>query len=209
MNTDPIQAPTYCNYCRRESHVGASCQTLPLPPLCLTLQPPWPQAFLYARKRLENRSAGVAAQIGGYRGLVGLTQSKGYSSMYGLQDALYAAVDVMRDFGVVLGTSADWLSTAGKLFIVADLIRIDRPHEARGNPWHVEVQHGLIFGKVWEVEPITATGAQGAWRPAKWCSKCGHILAAGARGAPKAACEHVWIESFPRPELRVVREVLP
>lgn len=50
--------------------------TLPLPPLCLTLLPPWPQAILYAGKRIENRSAGVAAQIGGYRGLVGLLQSK-------------------------------------------------------------------------------------------------------------------------------------
>jgi hypothetical protein len=62
---------------------------------------------------------------------------------------------------------------------------------------------------VWEVEPTTATGAQGAWRPAKWCTKCGHILAAGARVAPKSACEHIWIESFKRPQLRVVREVLP
>lgn len=42
---------------------------LPLPSRCLTLLPPWPFAIRYAGKRLENRSAGVAASLRGYRGL--------------------------------------------------------------------------------------------------------------------------------------------
>ena len=185
--------------------------TIHLPLLCLTLLPPWPQAILYAGKRLENRTAGVAAQIGGYRGLVGLTQSKA-----GLDDAVipaeFEACAIEHEHklgGSVLGRRDQWKKTAGKLFIVADLIRIDRPHEARGNAWHVPGQHGLIFGKVWEVEPLPARGGQGAWEPS-WCGIC-HSISARHKTMKCATCNTgaEYNTLGERPQLRIVREVLP
>jgi hypothetical protein len=136
--------------------------TIPLPPLCLTLLPPWPQAILHAGKRMENRSAGVSAQIGGYRGLVGLSQSKGFSSSYTATDADFDADHIEHACKLSEGSLYEhWKERFGKLFLVVNLVRIFRPHEARSNPWHVEGQHGLLFDKVYEVEPITCTGAVG------------------------------------------------
>jgi hypothetical protein len=184
--------------------------TIPLPRLCLTLLPPWPQAFLYASKRLENRSAGVAAQIGGYRGMVGLSQSKGYSKDWTVRDAEFAATDIEQRIeelpGSMLGRGDTWQRTAGKLVLVAELIRIDRPHEARGNPWHVPGQHGLIFGRVWEVEPVACVGGVGAWR-SQWCVACKKVVA-DTQGLTCKTCLSKLVSGPDCPALNVVREVL-
>jgi hypothetical protein len=197
--------------------------TIPLPPLCLTLLPPWPQAILYTGKRLENRSAGVSAQIGGYRGLVGLSQSKAKSrkeQQAAISLALTALVRPAREGMNTAGYTTTiteeaqdvagsiW-DNAGKLFLVANLARVLRPHEARGNPWHAEGQHGLLFDKVWEVEPVNARGGQGAWKP-YWCAQCGAISAAH-KSMQCATCEagHAYDNNGERPQLRIIREVSP
>ncbi len=192
--------------------------TIEVPPVCLTLLPPWPQAILHAGKRLENRSAGVAAQIGGYRGMIGLSQSKTWKRAHETDACCY----IMTNGSISLESRKRFAQniaetetrTAGKLLLVAELIRIDRPFEAHGNPWHVEGQHGLILDKVWEVEPVPCTGAVGAWKP-KWCAKCGHIYANGSR-TPNACytCKTRDPEFGPstladRPQLRIVRECVP
>jgi hypothetical protein len=178
--------------------------TIPLPRLCLTLLPPWPQAFLYAGKLLENRSAGVAAQIGAYRGMVGLSQSKGFSRRHEHDDALCIADDIIRRTGADARTRV-WAPTAGKLFIVAELIRIDRPHEARGNPWHVPGQHGLIFGRVWEVEPVACVGGVGAWR-SQWCAACKKVVA-DTQGLTCKTCLSRLVSGPDCPQLEVIAEV--
>jgi hypothetical protein len=176
--------------------------TIPLPRLCLTLLPPWPQAIMHAGKRLENCSASVAAQIDTYRGHVGLSQSKTWNN----KDAHASLHELVRKRldKPGLERSAGWDKAAGKLVLVAELIRVDRPHEARGNPWHVPGQHGLIFGRVWEVEPVACVGGVGAWR-AQWCVACKKIVA-DTQGLACKTCLSKLVSGPECPQLRVVRE---
>ena len=205
--------------------------SLPLPLICITCLPPWPQAMMFAGKNLENRDANVAARLAPFVGQnIGISQSKGFTKQWSKHDAVMAALEIEfnqrhrpgfkhRD----LGREEDWPKTAGKLILVARLDRIAKPSEYSRNPWHFASQHGLVLGKVWQVEPVTCTGGAGAWEPT-WCVKCGHIMADNARAplcCPK--CKAIWPEnrmtrkgmehlnancgaSIERPQLRIVRE---
>jgi len=146
-------------------------------------------------KRLENRGYGVVKQLGEYRGLIGLSQSKGFNREYTVEDAIDSAEDIEADSSrdaYMLGRAEQWAQTAGKLWLVAEFTRVvspefmktvpDSKYENTKHPladqkeWHVEGQWGLILGSVWEVEPVSCTGGIGAWTP-YWCTECHHIQA--------------------------------
>lgn len=181
--------------------------TIPLPPLCLTLTPPWPQAIAYAGKRLENRRRGVAKGIGSYRGLIGLSQSKtdlDRSVVPEEFDAVRVEAEQRIDVGL-LGRRDQWRPTAGKLWLVADLVDVLPPDRCEGADWHVSGQWGLILGQAYEVEPVACMGGQGAWRP-QWCFKCGKVVA-DSHGKLHKACGSTLLQSYMAPALRVVREL--
>jgi hypothetical protein len=193
--------------------------TIPLPERCLTLLPPWPQAILHAGKCLENRGYGVVRQLGDYRGLIGLSQSKGFSANYTEDDAYAATVDLMNRgmMQLVHPYPDQWQRTAGKLFIIAELTRIVSPDlmaavPEEGHPlseakkWHVPGQWGLILGSVWEVEPVPCTGGVGAWQPGLWC-RCGHVYADSAKLPARCFSCKEGFADIERPQLKVVREV--
>ena len=161
--------------------------SLPLPLICITCLPPWPQAMMHAGKNIENRDATVAARLAPFVGQnIGISQSKGYPSYH----TKYDAEDQVREVEFMLrhdegfnhgdlGRAKDWEATAGKLVIVARLDRIAHPHDSWKNRWHVAGQHGLVLGKVWQVEPLPCRGAVGAWSP-RWCGICQSISAPNA-----------------------------
>ena len=204
-------------------------QTITLPEFCLTLLPPWMQCTAVEHpnaKRLENRGLGVAHRLVNWRGVVGLSQSKGFSSQYGEDDAIEDAIEAEQHNGLPymrLGRAREWKPTAGKLWLAAELLDVLSPEQAEGRAWHVPGQWGLIWGRIWLLEPIACAGAMGAWRP-RWCSKCLHIYADAAQ-VPQAcrSCGAVFPENFlddeklfflnaagrevDRPALRVVREL--
>lgn len=113
-----------------------------LPERGLTLLPPWPQAIVFADKRLENRGASIAGRIGTWRGMVALTQSKVWS-----KDALRDAFDISIDRGLATlsqlgdapgGMERDggiWKQWAGKLVAVAELMDVLPPDRCEGEPW--------------------------------------------------------------------------
>lgn len=68
-----------------------------LPERGLTLLPPWPQAIVFADKRLENRGASVAGHIGTWRGMVALTQSKKWDTKDVQDDADYLVIRGLID----------------------------------------------------------------------------------------------------------------
>ena len=152
--------------------------SLPLPQICITCPPPWPQAMMHAGKNLENRDASVAARLAPFVGQnIGISQSKTWIET----DASRIAESLMRSghIGMCEPEAQDWANTAGKLLLVARLDRIAKPSEYGRNPWHIAGQHGLVLGKVWQVEPVTCAGGAGAWEPT-WCVKCGHVIADNA-----------------------------
>ena len=187
--------------------------TIPLPPICITCLPPWPQAMMFAGKNIENRDANVAARLAPFVGQnIGISQSKGFPSYYPVEQAELEAHCIANDFGDELrdplGGTETWKQTAGKLLLVARLDRIAKPSEYGRNPWHVAGQHGLVLGKVWQVEPVPCRGAVGAWKP-YWCASCGAISAA-SKSMQCAHCKagHAYDEAGERPQLRIVRECL-
>ena len=187
--------------------------TIPLPPICVTCLPPWPQAMMFAGKNIENRDANVAARLAPFVGQnIGISQSKGFPSYYPVEQAELEAHCIANDFGDELrdplGGTETWKQTAGKLLLVARLDRIAKPSEYGRNPWHVAGQHGLVLGKVWQVEPVPCRGAVGAWKP-YWCASCGAISAA-SKSMQCAHCKagHAYDEAGERPQLRIVRECL-
>lgn len=187
-----------------------------LPERGLTLLPPWPQAIVFADKRLENRGASVAGHIGTWRGLVALSQSKTWdraeaegSSAWLIQERL-ATIDQLCP-----GPSDGWTRWAGKLVAVAELLDILPPTRCEGDPWHVSGQHGLILGQVWEVEPIPIIGGRGCW----FAGQCPQCEALQARDRIDGTCRrcgvrpggHTGTSGFDprpwvRPELKIVRE---
>jgi len=183
--------------------------TLPLPPFCLTLTPPWPQAIAYAGKRLENRHRSVAKGIGTYRGMIGLSQSKTPRIAASEWDACNSlCTDIELDHGLIegtLGMPEDIKVTSGKLWLVADLVDVLPPDRCEGADWHVSGQWGLILGQVYEVEPVACMGGQGAWRP-QWCFKCQKVVA-DSHGKVCKACKTTLAPASEAPALRVVREL--
>jgi hypothetical protein len=196
--------------------------TIPLPTKCLTLLPPWPQAIALEHedaKRLENRGYGVARQLEGFRGHIGLSQSKVFKVDYFEDDVIDQASTVVHEFGLkkrALGNPETWRLTAGKLWLVAELTRIVSPDEmarvdskhglAEAKRWHVAGQFGLILGSVWEVKPMPCSGGVGAWL-ARWCAACGHIQADSQGDRCRGCKEHGTLrDGGDRPQLKVVKE---
>ncbi len=183
--------------------------SLPLPERAYTCLPPWPQAKAYADKRLENRGYGVARQIGEWRGLVAVSQSKIWDPKE-TREALgfLKSVHLLNDRLALLGRDEvqDW---AGKLVLVAELVDVLPPERCAGAAWHVPGQWGLILGRVWLVEPVPVSGGQGLWTP-MWCARahCRHIQADSQGQRCKACGEPSQRWSGTRPELRVVRECM-
>jgi hypothetical protein len=199
--------------------------SIPLPTKCLTLLPPWPQAIALEHedaKRLENRGYGVAKQLEAFRGLIGLSQSKAFNADYTEEHAKGQAHIVEYEFRLKkrsLGNPETWKLTAGKLWLVAELIRIVSPEEMAAVPeeghglsdakrWHVPGQFGLILGSVWRVEPMPCTGGIGAWT-ARWCAACGHLQADSQGDRCRSCKEHgVLRDEGEWPQLKVVKECL-
>jgi len=178
--------------------------TLPLPPLCLTLTPPWPQAIAYAGKRIENRHASVAKGIGSYRGLIGLSQSKA-TNRDDIEDIVGTLFDAELWDNATIPPYDSYAPLAGKLWLVADLVDVIPPDLCEGDDWHVSGQWGLILGQVYEVEPVACMGGQGAWRP-QWCFKCQKVVA-DSHGKVCKACKTTLAPASEAPALRVVREL--
>lgn len=180
------------------------------PAKCLTLLPPWPQAIAYAGKRIENRSSGVVSQLRGYRGLVGLSQSKN-TMKPGLVDAeVVATMQDLHDRGLgvwrgVLPRQLNVTAWGSHLCLVAELIDIRPPSRAGDDPWHVRGQWGLVLGRVWEIEPVPCMGGQGAWRP-QWCDVCKKIIA-DSHGATCKTCLSSNKSGPEIPALKITREV--
>ena len=198
--------------------MGAVVSTIPLPEVCLTLLPPWMQCIATEHenaKRLENRGYGVAKQIGAWRGIVGLSQSKGFSSQYGEDDAIEDAIEAEHNHGfpyMRLGRVREWQKTAAKLWLAAELLDVLPPERCIGVDWHVPEQWGLILGRVWLLEPVPCTGAVGAWEP-QWCIDCGHVYANASRipevcYSCKCRLRCASWEGPTRKQLKVVKEVV-
>lgn len=174
------------------------------PPVCLTLRPPWPQAIAYAGKRLENRNRGVASQLGTYRGFVGLSQSKWSAAL----DRAAGEIEfdlLTREVMKCPPSAIVRYERSGKLWLVAEVVDVLPPERCAADPWHVEGQHGIIMGKVYEVEPVPCVGGQGAWRP-RWCFLCRTIVA-DSHGAWCKRCG-TGLGSL-APNLNIVRECEP
>lgn len=182
--------------------------TIELPHRGLTLLPPWPQAIIVADKRLENRGYGVARQLGDWRGLIALSQSKGFSRDWTEEDAWDAAQTIEEQHGLpsrAITGGAPWVRWAGCLVAVAELMDVLPPERCDGAPWHVPGQWGLILGRVWQVEPVPCVGGVGAWTM-EWCGACLRPLADSSRGCPAHRGERRVREGLARPSLRVIRE---
>lgn len=169
----------------------------------LTLLPPWLQAILRAGKRLENRSANVAHRIGGWRGLIALTQSKAWDREEEADTILSLLDDelIPRGGSEFMTLSKDW---AGKIVGVAELIDVRSPEACAGHPWHAEGQWGLMLGRVWEVEPVPCIGSRGMWWLVR-CPQCDTVQGLDGFSAPCRKCKHRGCD-WGRVDLRVVRE---
>jgi hypothetical protein len=200
---------------KKENHMTS----IPLPPVCLTCLPPWPQAMMYAGKNLENRCESVARRLAPFVGqTIGISQSKGAHPANRITEDCHEALVYLANSELAphwVGQTPRRLGIEdgrGKLLLVAKLDRIAAPSEFGSNAWHVEGQHGLVFGNVWQVEPVACTGGTGAWRP-NWCDQCGHIVADNARTPEQCpTCKADWHKhgvhhaTIDRPKLRIVRE---
>lgn len=184
-----------------------------LPERGLTLLPPWPQAIVFADKRLENRGASVAGHIGTWRGLVALSQSKKWDANDTKDDVEYLVIRGLVDDEAPRDWDAIQKQWAGKLVAVAELMDVLPPDRCEGDPWHVPGQHGLILGQVWEVEPVPIIGGRGCWYAGQ-CPQCDTLQ---ARDRIDGTCRRCGVRpggaragfDWRRPELKIVRECKP
>lgn len=193
-----------------------------LPERGLTLLPPWPQAIVFADKRLENRGATVAGHIGAWRGMVALSQSKVWhwqttprvrsddSALYNVVKLKTAGLIADNAQGFSFAEISIW---SGKLVAVAELMDVLPPDRCEGDPWHVPGQHGLILGQVWEVEPTPIIGGRGCW----YAGQCPQCDALQARDRPDGTCRRCGTrpkagtndgDGWRRPELKIIRECI-
>lgn len=181
-----------------------------LPERGLTLLPPWPQAIVFADKRLENRGASIAGRIGTWRGMVALSQSKTWDAKDAEDEAEFLVMSDLVDAFGRLGAEGDWKLWAGKLVAVAELMDVLPPDRCEGDPWHVTGQHGLILGQVWEVETTPIIGGRGCWFAGQ-CPQCDTLQ---ARDRIDGTCRRCGVRpsggragfDWKRPELKIVRE---
>lgn len=181
-----------------------SLDPIPLPHAGLTLLPPWPAYIVYAGKRIENRAPSVASRIGRWRGRVAIGCSKSFDA----EEAQFAADEVKRQpwfrwRGPKGFKIEPW---CGHIVAVADLVDVRRNATRTEAPWEVDGQSGLVLGRVWQIEPVAASGARGFYTIAV-CPLCGHIGAIENPGAPlrcrRCKCETA-VKEGPRPMLRVL-----
>jgi len=190
---------------------------LPLPLVGITLLPPWWWLILWAGKRLENRAASVAGRFHGWRGLIALTASKPAAGVWPLAIAQALAI---RESGIGSPWAGPkpWVESmarerSGCVVGVAELLDVrnnDLTFEDPPNPWAVAGQHGLVLGRVIEVEPMPCSGGRGVFRFGA-CGGCGKPGAVENKGAPLVCrtCKTTTpFEALGRPNLKV-RSVQP
>ena len=180
-------------------------RTIEYPGIGITIKPPWGAFIVLGNKRHENRGlseAGVARKwignnIRPYR-RIAITASKHYDeehTQFDRQRLAFAAIAIKprveavravemlmaRLPGALKGGAHDPLSawdreTAGKIIGVAELVGVERNGDDPPGYWQAAGQHGLVLGRVWEVQPVPCTGGQGVWRLSR-CPLCGRPIA--------------------------------
>lgn len=174
----------------------------------MTLLPPWPMFILFAGKRIENRSRGVAARVGKWRGLVAF----GMSRTFDKYECMAAIEDVQREpwyrwRGPDPFWRSDLFAWAGHLVGVAELVDVRANGLDPSDPWAVPGEWGLRLGRVWQIEQIPVSGGRGV-HAIGGCAACGHVGAIDERGAPLVCrrCRATTPRAaLVRPELKVLR----
>ncbi len=184
-----------------------SLAPIPLPLAGLTLLPPWSAYILFAGKRTENRTPSVAGRIGPWRGFVALGCSKNFDET---EAAFIARETKAQPWFKWRGpkpfpfdTFKEW---AGHVVGVAELIDVRRNGFSPLDPWASPGECGLIFGRVWQVEPIACSGGRGLCAIGG-CAECGHIGSIENRGEPLMCrrCKRVTTrDNLGRPSLKVL-----
>jgi hypothetical protein len=147
--------------------------TIPLPRVGLTLLPPWPQAILYAGKRIENRVPSVAGRVRTWRGIMALTQSKSWNVVAATTQAGALAISgCAKMLPWSIGTPETWSRNNGCVVAAAELLDVQPNGDRPTNRWAVPGQHGLHLGRVAELEPVACTGGRGVFRFGA-CWQCG------------------------------------
>jgi hypothetical protein len=146
--------------------------TIPLPRVGLTLLPPWPQAILYAGKRIENRAPSVAGRVRTWRGIVALTQSKSWKHDVQEADLDHLVLDARVSVRDAVQWMNEWKHMASKVVAVAELLDVQPNGDKPTNRWAVPGEHGLYLGRVVELEPVLCTGGRGVFRFGA-CWQCG------------------------------------
>lgn len=182
--------------------------TLLLPRAGMTLLPPWPMYVLFAGKRIENRSRGVAARVGNWCGLVAFGMSRTFDKY-----ECRAAIEYVRNEpwyrwrGPDPFRESDLFAWAGHLVGVAELVDARPNGPDPSDPWAVAGAWGLHLGRVWQIEQIPVSGGRGV-HAIGGCAACGHVGAINERGAPLICrrCRATTPRAaLVRPELKVLR----
>lgn len=190
-----------------------SAQEIPLPRAGLTLLPPWWCFILWAGKRIENRSATVAARCGRWRGRVAIGASRVVGPKGCDRDDVcmlaksYEREPWWRWRGSPSFSERDMFALGGHLVGVADLLDV-RPNGPRpSDPWAEPGEWAFVLGTVYEIEPVPCTGGRRI-HAIGGCATCGHIGAIEERNDPlrcrrcKASTPRSQLR---RPPLRVIR----
>lgn len=187
---------------------GLPAQLL-LPKVGITLLPPWWWLVLWAGKRIENRAPSVASRVKGWTGLMAMTSSKPTAA--GWEEALDAVESVRRmGFrdrweGPDTWTLKDAKERSGCVVGVLELVGVRPNGREPTDPWAVPGEHGLLLGRVLEVEPLPCAGGRGVFAFGA-CKGCGRPGAIENRGEPlvcRACKETTAREDLGRPMLNV------
>lgn len=161
-----------------------SITTIALPPVGMTLLPPWPAFIVWGGKRVENRGEAVARRCGPWRGRVALGMSKHFERVIAAAEAESVRAEPwFRWWGPPRFELHQLYAWAGHLFAVAELLDVQPNGLAPADPWAVPGEYGFRLGRVWQIEPVPCTGARGIYRIGG-CARCGHVGAIEGRDAP-------------------------
>jgi hypothetical protein len=188
-------------------------QTIPMPKAGITLLPPWWAFILWAGKRIENRTMGVARRVNGWRGLIALTASKQPEDNdwemvhYIIKDTKEAvkAAGNWRWEGPQPYTIAMMRERGGYVVGVAELIDVRANGSSPTDPWSVPEQAGLVLGHVAEIEPVPCIGGRSIFRFGA-CGNCGALNALEGTSLSCRKCKHVTPRAeLGQPDVRVLR----